>query len=72
MKKWVICQVAMFPSSVMVLKLSKKFIFCNSVVTLARNLKSVEAIYIYASKISLYALLENGNCLLYSMAYWRY
>ena len=58
----------MFPSWIVVLKLSKKCIFGNFVLTLARNLKSVEAIYMYASEKSHYALSENGSCLLYTMA----
>ena len=37
-KNGVICLVSMFPSLVMVLKLSKKCIFCNFVLTSARNL----------------------------------
>ena len=37
-KNGVICLVSMLPSWVMVLKLSKKCIFCNSVLTSARNL----------------------------------
>ena len=37
-EKWVICLVFMSLSWVMVLKLSKKCIFCNFVLTLARNL----------------------------------
>ena len=49
----------------MVLKLSKKCSFS----TLARNLKPVEAIFIYASKRSRYVLWEHGNYLLYTMAY---
>ena len=35
---WVICPVSMFPSWVMVFKLSKKVHFCNFVLTSARNL----------------------------------
>ena len=60
----------MLPSWVIVLKLSKKFIFCNSVLPLASNLKSVETIYVYASKTSCYALSGNVIYLLYTMAYW--
>ena len=48
----------------MVLKLSKKCSF----LTLARNLKSVETIFIYASKRCCYVLSEHGNYLLYTMA----
>ena len=55
-----ICLVSMFPSWVMVLKLSKKCIFCNFVLTSAKNLRlSVKAIYIYASRSSHYTLSEN-------------
>ena len=37
-KNGVICLVSIFPSWVMVLRLCKKFIFCNFVLTSARNL----------------------------------
>ena len=68
-KHGIICLVPIFPSWVIVLKLSKKStFFCNFVLTVARNLKSVGAIYIYASERSCCALWENGNCLLYTMA----
>ena len=58
-KNGVICLVTIFPSWVMVLKLSKKLHFCNFVLTSAINL-SLKAIYIYASERSWYALSENG------------
>ena len=50
-KNGVICLVSMFPSCVMVLKLSKKmyFFFCDCVLTSARNLKFIKTIYMYTS-----------------------
>ena len=57
-KNGVICLVSIFPSWVMVVKLSKKVHFCIFVLTSAR--KSIKAIYIYASERSCYALSENG------------
>ena len=63
-KKGVICLVSMFPSWVMVLKLSTNVHFCNFVLTPARNLtESIKAIYIYASERSRCVLLE--NCIVY-------
>ena len=58
-KMRVICLVPMFPSWVMVLKLTKKCIFpiCAE---LNKKSKSIKAIYINASERSCYALLENG------------
>ena len=44
----------------MVLKLSKKCIFLQFYPDLSEKSKSIEAIYIYASERSLYALSENG------------
>ena len=44
----------------MVLKLSKKCIFLQFYADLSEKSKSIEAIYIYASERSLYALSENG------------
>ena len=55
----VICVVFMFPSWVMILKLSKKVHFFNFVLTSAKKSKYVKAIYIYASETSRYALSEN-------------
>ena len=58
-KNGVICVVFMFPSWVMILKLSKKVHFFNFVLTSAKKSKYVKAIYIYASETSRYALSEN-------------
>ena len=58
-KNGVICLVFMFPSWVMVLKLSKKvhiLLFCAD---LYKKYMSIKAIYIYASGRSRYALSEN-------------
>ena len=65
-KNGVICLVSMFPFWLMVLKLSKKCIFCNFVLTSGRNL--IQAIYIYASERSRYTLSENG-IVYYAMTY---
>ena len=50
----------MFPSWVMVHKLSKNVHFLQFCADLSKKSKSIKAIYIYASKISRYALSENG------------
>ena len=55
----VIWVVFMFPSWVMILKLSEKVHFSNFVLTLAKKSKYVKAIDIYASEISRYAVSEN-------------
>ena len=62
-KNGIICLVLMFPCRVMVLKLSKKFIFCNFMMTLARKLESDYLIifYIYSSEKTWYALSETEN-----------
>ena len=60
----VICLVSMFPSWVMVCKLSKNVIFLQFCADLSKKSKSVEAIYIYASESSYYSLSENA--LIYS------
>ena len=49
----------MFPSGVMVFKLSKKVPFLEFCADLSKKSKSVKAIYIYASERSCYALSEN-------------
>ena len=59
-KNGVICLASMFPSEVMVLKLSKKVHFLEFCADLSKKSKSVKAIYIYASERSCYALPENG------------
>ena len=56
----VICLVSMFPSWVMVLKLSKKVHFLQFCADLSKKSKSIKAIYIYASERSHYALSANG------------
>ena len=57
----VICLVFMFPSWVMVLKLSKKVHFLQFYTKFSKKSKSIKAIYIYESERSCYALLENGT-----------
>ena len=57
-KNGVICIVIMFPSWVMVRKLSKKVLkFCAD---FSKKSRSVKPIYIYASESSHYILSENG------------
>ena len=59
-KNGVICLVSLFPSWVMVQKLSKKVHFLQFCADLSKKSKSIKAIYIYASERSRYALSENG------------
>ena len=54
----VICLVSMFPSWVMICKLSKKVHVLQFCADLSKKSKSVEAIYIYASKSFHYTLSE--------------
>ena len=56
MKNGVICLVSMFPSWVMVRKMSKKVHFLQFCGDLSKKSKSVKAIYIYASEIYHYTL----------------
>ena len=54
-KNGVICLVSMFPSWVVVLKLSKKGIFLNYVLTSARNLSLLkEFTYMYPKGLNIY------------------
>ena len=50
----------MFPSRVMVLKLSKKMYFFAICANLSKKSKSIKATYICASEWSRYVLSENG------------
>ena len=59
-KNRVISLVSMFPSWVMVLKLSKKVHFLQFCADRSKKSKSNKTIYIYASERSQYALSENG------------
>ena len=59
-KNGVICLVSMFPSWIMVCKLSKKVQFLQFCADLSKKSKSVKAIYIYASESSHYTLSENA------------
>ena len=60
-KNGVVCVVSMFPSCVMILKLSKKvIIFFQFCVDLSKKSKYSKSIYIYASGKSCYILSENG------------
>ena len=67
-KNRVICLVSMFPSWVMVLKLSRTEHFLQFCADLSHKSKSIEAIYIYTSERSRHALLENG-IVYYAMTY---
>ena len=70
-KRWknrVICLVSMIASWVIVLKLSGKVHFLQFCADLSRKTKSIEAIYIYASERSFYALSGNGIAY-YAMIY---
>ena len=55
----VICLVSMFPSWIMVLKLSKKVHFLQFCADLSKKRESVEAIYIYAYESFHYTLSES-------------
>ena len=59
-KNGVICLVSMFPSRVMVLKLSKKVYFLQFYADLSKKPKFVKAIYIFVCESCYYTLLENG------------
>ena len=50
----------MFPSRVIVLKLSKKMHFLQYIVHLSKNANYVKAIYVYASESSHYTPSQNG------------
>ena len=59
-KNGVICLVSMFPSCVMVCKLSKKVYFLQFCADLSIKSTSVEAICIYGSESSHYILSKNA------------
>ena len=67
-KYGVICLVSMFPSWVIVLKLSKKVHFLQFCADLSKKSTPIKAIYKYASKRSRYTLSENG-IVYYAMTY---
>ena len=52
----------------MILKISKKVHFLQYCADLSKKSKSIEAVYIYASERSRYALSENG-IVYYAMTY---
>ena len=52
----------------MILKMSKKVHFLQYCADLSKKSKSIEAVYIYASERSRYALSENG-IVYYAMTY---
>ena len=55
----VICLVSMFPSNVMVLKLSKKLHFFSILCWPKQTPKSIHVTYIYTFESSHYTVLEN-------------
>ena len=59
-KNGVICLVSIFPSWIMVLKLSKKVQFLEFCADLSKKSKSIKGIYIYVFERSRYILSENG------------
>ena len=67
-KNGVICLVSIFPSRVMVLKLSKKLQYFQYCADLSKKSKYIKAIYIYASERARCALSENG-IVYYAMIY---
>ena len=71
-KKGVICLVSMFPSWVVVLKLSKKVYFCNIVLTSARNLSLLEQFTCIYLKVSLYTFRKCYCLLCHDLLLWRY
>ena len=67
-KNGVICLVSIFPSRVMVRKLSKKVHFFQFWDDLSQKSKYIKAIYIYASARAPWILSENGiicNAMIY-------
>ena len=68
-KNGVICVDFMFPSWVMILKLSKKCIFSILCWPQQKTFKYITAIYIYAS---CYALSENGIVYYADLMIWRH
>ena len=67
-KNGLIFLVSMFPSRVMVLKLSKKVHFLQFCADPSKKSKSIKAIYLYASERSRYTLSEIG-IVYYAMTY---
>ena len=59
-KNGVICLVFFFPSSVMVLKLTKIVHFLQICADLSQKSKSIKAIYLYPSETTHHALSENS------------
>ena len=59
-KNGIICLVSIFPSCVMVCKLSKKGHFLQFCADLSKNSKPVKAICIHTSESSHYSLSENA------------
>ena len=67
-KNEVICLVSIFPSRVMVRKLSKKVHFFQYSDDLSKKSKYIKAIYIYAPESAPWILSENGiiyNAMIY-------
>ena len=64
----VICLISMFPSWVMVLRLSKNLSFFAICADLRKKSKSIKAIYLYASERARFTISENGIAY-YAMTY---
>ena len=60
-KNEVICLGSIFPSTVMVLKLSQNMHFLQFCADLSKKSKHIKAIYIHASERARCALSENGT-----------
>ena len=67
-KNGVICLVSIFPSTAMILKLSKKVHFLQFCAEFSQKSKYVKAIYIYAFERAHWTLSENG-IVYYAMIY---
>ena len=67
-KNGVICLVSIFPSKVMVFKLSKKVQYLQVCTELSKKSRYIKAIYIYAAERACCALSENG-IVYYAMIY---
>ena len=65
----VICLSAIFPSTVMVLKLSKNMHFLQFCADLSKKCKHIKAVYIYASERARCALSENDSFLCYDLLF---
>ena len=70
-KNGVICVVFMFPSRVMILKLSKKVHFFNFVLTSVKNLSILKQ-FTYMHLKGLITRFQKMVLLCYDLMFWRY